>query len=543
MSFRKSPCPRSAFFLIQRLLPLIAAGFAAVSAQSPSATFVYGAEPIFIPSEMPPVVRKWDPANKLNEPGIKKGPPFEAALVRVFNEDTPWTSEVAVFRFRDGTVRAWKAKSFSEKDRAVMTAMKAKAPVPKPDARKWTSQLGEDWQKRIEEGTLMKHETAHFVFVWGKQPTPDVKGLMESPDFIQKAGEWYEKVWTAYEVDFQAPMPYAGDRKPRRILVKLYNTGVPGVGNGYANSAREMALTPIAMRYGSTVVGHEFGHVVDAYTGGFMIRSSVGPFWETHAEGGSFSFSPTHGDSLGNMFSHLHHGCQWPESRYSNWAIVMHLWEKKRTRHLIYDPWLKNKRDGNGASEEDQLETTVRLGRSDKSLPDGWESLNDEIGEMGARMVTMDYINQGFLADASAGMRKNTMTRVSADPANPGWFRSPADKALYAYGVHWLPLRKQGSSRQISVAFRGDSKAPDAGWRLTLVAVDGNGVARYSPRVKVTAKDEAKVQIDVKPGEDYVLVVAATPGKYRSLTWDQKPDFDFPYLVQPTGAAWSNAAQ
>lgn len=88
------------------LLTFLAAGLTAASGQSPSFTFRYGAEQIFIPSEMPPVVQKWDPANKLNEPGIKKGPPFEAALVRVFNEDTPWTSEIAVFRFRDGTARA-----------------------------------------------------------------------------------------------------------------------------------------------------------------------------------------------------------------------------------------------------------------------------------------------------------------------------------------------------------------------------------------------------------------------------------------------------
>lgn len=533
---------RDILLKMRNLLLLFAAGLTVASAQSPSSTFRYGAEPIFIPNEMPPVVRKWNPTNKLNEPGIKKGPPFEAALVRVFREDAPSIHEIAVFRFRDGTARAWKARSFSEKDREIMREMKAKSYVPKPDSRKWTTNLWGRIAEGVKDGSLTTYETRHFVFVWGKTPTTDVRRVMDSPQFIEKAGEWFEKVWDAYEMEMQAPMPYAGDRKPQRILVKLYHTGVPGAEEGYANAAKEMAITPHAMRYGSTVVSHEFGHVVQAYTGGFMVRSSVGPFWEAHAEGCSFIFSPTQTDKLGNMFSHLHHGYQWPDSRYSNWAIVMHLWEKKRTRHLIFEPWLKNQRMDNGTSEEDQMETTVRLGRRDKSLPYGWESFNDEIGEMGARMVTMDYLNQGFLADATADMRKRTMSAVAADPENPLWFRSPTDKSLYAYGVQWLPLRKQGSARQITVAFRGDSKAPDAGWRLTLVGVNKDGVARYSQSVRVKGKEESKVLIDTKPGEDYVLVVAATPGKYRTLTWGQKPEFDFPYQVQADGASWVNVS-
>ncbi|MES2440059.1 MAG: DUF6055 domain-containing protein [Verrucomicrobiota bacterium] len=518
---------------------MLAALFSAASAgaQSPPA-FRYGAEPVFVPSEMPPVVRKWNPTNKLNEPGIRKGTSFEAALVRVFNEDTPWSAEIAVFRLRDGTVRAWKARSFSDSDRRLMREMRAKTPVPPADKRKWTTRLSEQYAKLVKDGQLHQHETPHFVFIWGNKQEGEVKNLMSSPQFIEKAGEWFEKVWASYEVDAQAPMPYADSRKPERILVKLYNTGIPGVGDGYANAAKEMAITPIAIRYGSTVVGHEFCHVVQAYTGGFMIRSSVGPWWETHAEAGSFSYSPTHGDSLGNMFSHLHHGCQWPESRYSNWAIVMHLWEKQRTRHLVYGIWTKNRRGDGGASEEDPIETTVRLGKSDGSLPKGWESFTDEIGEMAARMVTMDYIHQGFLLDASAGMRKSTMSQVTPAPGTPGWYASPADKPLYAYGAHWLPVRKQPGEKTITISFRGASKANDATWQLTLVGVDGENVARYSPRVTATGDTQAEVRIDVKPGEDYVLTVAATPTKYRPLTWDQTPEFSFPYLVKATGGTW-----
>lgn len=486
--------------------------------------FHYGQEPVIVPSEMKAVIRIWHPSNAPSKQwGIKRGEPFEAALVRVFEEK----NEIAVFRFRDRSVRAWRSDSFSEEDRILMKEMKAKAPKPPIDQRVWTTSLGPKTQKAVDDGTAFKHETQHFAFLWGNE--------LKSSDFIKKAGEWFELVWDANEVDFKAPMPYAGDPKPKRIIVSLYGTGLPGVGKGYANSAKSMAIDPTAMRWGSTVVSHEFTHVVHAYTGGYMVRSSGGPMWEAFAEAGSFNFSPTQAERLHEMLKNLNFGCQWPDSRYSNFAYIIHLWEKKRTHHLVYDIWTKNRRDKNGASEEDQIETIARIGMADGSLPLGLESFNEEIGEMGARLVTMDYINQGFLLEGTVEARKKFKSRVVASPTVSGWFDSPPDKKLYPYGVHWIAVAPDPGSRQVTVSFRGNSEAPDAKWRVTLVAVDKNNFARYSPRVPMTGGTEGKVSMDVKPGEDYVLVVAATPLKYRPLTWGKIPEFDFPYLVRASG--------
>lgn len=53
------------------------------------------------------------------------------------------------------------------------------------------------------------------------------------------------------------------------------------------------------------------------------------------------------------MLKNLNHGCQWPDSRYSNFAYIIHRWEKKHTHHLVYDIWTKNRRNKKGSSEED----------------------------------------------------------------------------------------------------------------------------------------------------------------------------------------------
>jgi hypothetical protein len=504
--------------------------------------YVYGAEPIYVPSEMPAVNRTWHPTDQVQEAGIKQGPPFEAALVRVFNEDTRWSSEMAVFRFRDGSVRAWNSRSFSPEDVKVMHEMKAKSAVPPTDARTWITKMDDQLQKLVNEKTVNKYETRHFAFIWGMNPDAEVKEALDSPQFIEKTGEWFEKVWTAYEVDFRAPMPHAGEPRPQRIVVKLYHTGIPNMGNSWANSADAMALDPRGMLYGSVVIAHEFCHVVQFYSGGFRIRPSVGPWWETHAENGSFNYSPTYDDKFPLMFAHLTHGCQWPESRYSNWAILMQLWEKKRTQHLVFGVWTKNRRDKDGASLEDPIETTVRAGQADRSLPKGWESFNEEVGEMAARMVTMDYINQGYLCDVTVDQRKRTMSKVMPDETARGWFKSPEDKKMYAYGIQWISVTPDPGARLFSVSFCGRSKANDARWRLTLVAAGKNNVARYSPRVTAIGKTEVKLGIPVKPGEEYVLAVAATPTKYRSLTWDQTPEFDYPYAVRAFGASFPVAS-
>jgi len=104
------------------------------------------------------------------------------------------------------------------------------------------------------------------------------------PRILKLAGDWFEYVWRYYTVDYHAPMPYEGETHPKRIVVKLYNTGIPGMPEGWATSAESMNLHPNAMFYGSTVVPHEFCHVIQFYSKGFRDRASVGAWWETHAE-------------------------------------------------------------------------------------------------------------------------------------------------------------------------------------------------------------------------------------------------------------------
>src|SRR5438874_8763055 len=103
------------------------------------------------------------------------------------------------------------------------------------------------------------------------------------------------------------------------------------------------------------------------------------------------------------------------------------------------------------------------------------------------------------------------MSKVTPDDTARGWFKSPLDKKMYAYGIQWIPVTPDPGASLVSVSFCGRSKDNDARWKLTLVAVGKNNGARYSQRVTAIGKSEVKLGIPVKDGEEYVLAVAATP--------------------------------
>jgi hypothetical protein len=511
---------------------------AATMAEPP---FQYGREPIYVPNEMPPVKRTWHPINVVNEPGIKRGSPFKAGLVRVFNEDTPFSSEIAVFRFPDGVVRAWKSKSFSEEDLAIIHQLKKSEPAAPIDSRMWTTKLPVSVQSLLQSGAISTYETPHFVFVYGHDQAGGGNIIFADPEFLKKAGDWFEYVWWYYLVDYHAPMPYERETNPKRIVVRLYGTGIPGLADGWANSAASMSLNPSAMFYGSTVVPHEFCHVIQFYTKGFRDRASVGAWWETHAETGAFNFAPTYGSDFPVMFRNLDKGCQWTDSRYSNWPILMQLWEKQRTHDLVFGVWTQNFRGSRGQSLEDPIQTTVRLGLASGALPKGWESFNDEIGELAARMVTMDFINQGYLQDATTELRQAAFSSLKRTEPTGGWYDSP-ENVLYPYGYHWIRLSPQPGASDIKIKFQGRSSALNAQWRLTLIAVDDKEKARYSPSVTASGKTAAEVGISIRPNESYVLAVAATPTTYQSLNWGKIPGDDYPYKVEASGADWRDVA-
>jgi len=87
-------------------------------------------------------------------------------------------------------------------------------------------------------------------------------------------------------------------------------------------------------------------------------------------------------------------------------------------------------------------------------------------------------------------------------------YRSAATQAPHAYGVHISRLVPDKGAKEITADFEGIfDKDTFSDWRACIIAVDGNGVSRYSPMW-----NKGKMTVKVQPGDRrFWLTVTATP--------------------------------
>lgn len=489
------------------------------------------------PGEVSGPTRMWTPVNRNGDtdPLDLHGPPFTATLRGVFNEDTPYSREFAIFDLADGTVQGYATCSFVDSDREFLHRFAAQMPAAQAKPTAYPSAPTPQECALRDAHQAASYDSPHFSFWFGNPPsgTGEDGRLVSNPDFVPTAARWYEKIWQHFTVEAGAPMPHAGEEAKKKINVVLSNSGYPGA-TGFANSAESMGLEPIAMQYGSCVVPHEFTHVIQYYTGGFRDSKSVGAFWETHANFGAFTFAPTTLYAVPSYFSALEKGFQWYDYRYASWPFLMQLYEQKRTRALVFNIWLKNHRDVNGASVEDPLETMVRLGQEDDSLPKGWESLADEWGELGERLVTWDYIHHTYYEAATRDYRQKAYVKLTPQGGN---FLPPGDRPLRAYGIHFIHLRPIDRAKPLEVRLTGLTETQSASWRFSLVAVAPDGKPRYGEMGKVDGLQSGTIDLPVHSQDNLTLVVVATPLKYIAVNWGDLPPNVFPYALELTNAA------
>jgi len=147
----------------------------------------------------------------------------------------------------------------------------------------------------------------------------------------------------------------------------------------------------------------------------------------------------------------------------------------------------------------------ARLGQRKGLWKNGIKGLGDFFGEYAARMVTVDFIEQPMLR-AKYGMPEVSYVYPAYGQSNT--FRIPNSEAPRAYGFNIIRLTPDDDARQIAVDFRGFHEPKDhSDWRACIVAVDGNGRARYSP-----LWNKGKTVFALKRADKHVwLTVAAAP--------------------------------
>jgi hypothetical protein len=156
-------------------------------------------------------------------------------------------------------------------------------------------------------------------------------------------------------------------------------------------------------------------------------------------------------------------------------------------------------------SEPTAYHTIARLGQQRGLWKNGVKGFGDFFGEYAARMVTCDFVMQ-YAIRSKYGMPEMSFLQPVYGKADR--YRIPSSEAPRTYGFNVVRLVPEKGAKTITVDFDGLHEAKLHGdWRACIVAVDGNGRARYSQ-----LWNKGKLDFTLQTEDKHLwLTVAATP--------------------------------
>ncbi|MHC4199451.1 MAG: DUF6055 domain-containing protein, partial [Planctomycetota bacterium] len=150
----------------------------------------------------------------------------------------------------------------------------------------------------------------------------------------------------------------------------------------------------------------------------------------------------------------------------------------------------------------------ARLGQRKGLWKNGVRGFGDWFGEYAARMVTCDFIEQ-HMVQSKYGMPE--LSYVYPVYGRPNRYRISNAEAPRWCGYNIIRLKPAEGAKEIAVDFQGiHDPALHSDWRACIVAVDGNGRARYSP-----LWNKGKMRFALEASDTHLwLTVSACPSAF-----------------------------
>ena len=350
-------------------------------------------------------------------------------------------------------------------------------------------------------------ESDNFVVVSGSQNTPgkpgvwvDVNNKEGSARFRKGTFRCFEDFWGLYE--YAGHFMYGWNReKPYKYWVMVpgtYYDGTFTMPGNYSGGVGGCGIRNAGGGPNSTAFYHEWGHGArNAYTFGDG---------EAFADAFQVLTDPVQSSKMGHQvtrpwmnFFHGHYpssGAYYTIGEDPNWGFM-----SMATVGSLTD------NDG-----ETPMQAYARLGQ-ERGI---WK---DAVAEYGDLMATICSRWAEFDTQSELQIKKNyvapSRSYLTAIDREKGLYRCPAARAPHAYGVHISRLVPEKGAKTLTVDFQGIfDKDTFSDWRACIVAVDQNGVCRYSP-----LWNKGDMSMEVKPGDRrYWLSVTATPFKMPGMT-------------------------
>lgn len=289
---------------------------------------------------------------------------------------------------------------------------------------------------------------------------------------------------------------------------------------------------------------HEFGHVWEGSCGGFNGSDSSGAWWECTANWMLLQFLNTYpqaGGYLANGMYYPAHGRDY----YDSWVI----WEAAHDAPRYGAQWVNSVWTNWTPDQQVHEYILDRMVRCDTSgSADKAGAMRDLWGDMTKKMVTWDFQRKPWLAQANSaddgsdwGFYQRCRTPLVRIVAAPGWYRPERSHTPMEYGFNIIPLVATPGAT-LSCNFQPDcDPVRQSDWRACLVAVTGDGHARYSP---LWNKGTQSMTLSADENRLYLTVIATPkPMKIVDPVWNAyqtDAGLQFPYRVAFTGAAPAN---
>ena len=341
------------------------------------------------------------------------------------------------------------------------------------------------------KGSMLVFETRHFHIIarpriWGGPWTTPANWIQ--PDNIERqnlyrknALENVENLWTYVEAA-GASMPYWRVHGPNyRFIIHSHRNRAAG-GSMHCGISD---CDPVGL-------GHEFFHSMPG--GGWD-----GHYYETMCNAGQHTTVPGELQMFPGNFCYPWRNVNRMAYQSSLWCFA--LADNPNWGHGI--PVVAGSLAS--AVEPTPYHTIARLGQKKGLWKNGVKGFGDFFGEYAARMVTVDMIEQHMIR-SKYGMPE--LSYVYPVYGRKTRYRISNAEAPRFYGFNIIRLKAAEGAQEITVDFHGiHDPAQHSDWRACIVAVDGNGRARYSP-----LWNKGTMRFALKPSDKHLwLTVAGTP--------------------------------
>ncbi|MDP6544311.1 MAG: DUF6055 domain-containing protein [Phycisphaerae bacterium] len=327
-------------------------------------------------------------------------------------------------------------------------------------------------------------ETKHRTLWWVRPHEPKKQNLYRKASL-----EFAENMWTHIEASGSS-MPYWRRKGPKRkYAVRIMLTVSGGwAGGGFGTcSLRDNTGGPRNLG-----LSHEFYH--GHPTGGWQMNY----FGEILCHGGRHFNIPGETMMFSGNFCYPWRSVNCTQYQSPLWWSALGDNPNWGYGAISVVPCLAS------AVEPTPYHTVARLGQERGLWKNGIRGFGDFFGEYAARMATCDFVMQYAIRSKYGMPEMSYLYPVYGQPAR---YRIPNSETPRTYGFNLVRLVPDKGASEVAVDFQGLGEANYADWRACIVAVDGDGRARYSP-----LWNKGKMSFRLKPTDKHFwLTVAATP--------------------------------